>query len=445
LQRRVPHHRVPRLSGRRRPATLATLALALALSPPGRAAAGGVGLYEIGTPDMGVAAAGRAAAANDASTAFGNPAGMTRLAGTQVLGGLIIFQVQTFFDPQRPPSDVSGGAGGNAGGFCPLPGWGGWAPGSGLYGVYSLRDDLKLGFSVNSYVGGSLDYDSGWTGRYFVQRADLLTMNFNPSIAYRVTDWFSVGAGFSVQYAKLVQKAAINNVLDPVGDGRIIVRDDNVGFGGNVGLLAEANPDTRFGLTYRSQVNQDFDDVATLTNLGPGLRAALDARGVLGQPVDMSLTVPQEILVSGYRRLTSAIAIMGNLGWQNWSQFGKPQLTVSTTKLTLDQEYQDTFGLAVGSQIRLMDPLLLSLGFAYDTAAVDRQQRTASFNIDEQYRWAFGLQYDWDDTLTAGMAYEFLYLGSAALTQSANLAGTLSGDYSTNHVNFVNFTLSKRF
>jgi long-chain fatty acid transport protein len=421
------------------------LILILSLVAAEAAWAGGAWLYEVGTPDMGVAAAGRAAAANDASTAFGNPAGMTRLSGTQVLGGLVIFQVQTFFDPQRPPSDVSGGAGGNAGGFCPLPAWGGWAPGSGLYGVYSLRDDLKLGFSVNSYVGGSVDYDSGWTGRYFVQRADLLTMNFNPSIAYRVTDWFSIGGGFSIQYAKLVQKAAINNVLDPVGDGRIIVRDENVGFGGNLGMLAEANPDTRFGLIYRSQVDQDFDDVASVTNLGPGLRAALDARGLLGNPVDMSVTVPQEVMLSGYHHLTPEIAIMGNLGWQNWAEFGRPQLTVSTTSLTVNQQYDDTFGLALGSQIRVMDPLLLSLGFAYDTAAVDRQHRTASFNIDEQYRWAFGLQYDWDETLTAGMAYEFLYLGSAALTQSSDLGGTLSGDYSTNHVNFVNFTLSKRF
>ncbi len=148
-----------------------------------RAWAGGGGIYEIGTPDLGTAAAGRAALASDASTAFGNPAGMIRLDQSQILGGLQIFQAQIFFDPQRPPTDVNGGAGGNAGGFCPLPSWGGWAPGTGLYGMYSLRDDLKLGLSINSYVAGSLDYNNSWAGRYYVQRADLLTMNFDPAVA----------------------------------------------------------------------------------------------------------------------------------------------------------------------------------------------------------------------------------------------------------------------
>jgi long-chain fatty acid transport protein len=418
------------------------IALIVCIATP--AWAGGAGLYEIGTPDMGVAAAGRAAAANDASTTFGNPAGMTRLDGFQVVGGLAIFQVQTFFDPQRPPSDVSGGAGGNAGGFSPLPSWGGWSPLTGLYAVYSLRDDLKLGFSVNSTLAASLDYDPNWTGRYFVQRADLLTMNFNPTIAYRVLPWLSLGAGFTIQYAKLVQKAAINNFLNAVGDGRIILHDADVGFGGNFGVLAEPSSTTRFGLTYRSPVHQDFNDIASVSNLGPGLRALLEARGLLGHKVDMSLTVPQEVMLSAYHQLTPAVTLLANFDWQDWSQFGRPQLTVSGTSLTVNQQYQDTFGMAVGSEIRVADPWLLSLGFAYDTSAVDDAHRTASFNVDNQYRWALGLQYDWSNALTFGVAYEFLWLGSSPINQSSPIAGTLKGDYSTNHVNFVNFTVNAR-
>jgi long-chain fatty acid transport protein len=419
--------------------------VALAVCVAASAWAGGAGVYEIGTPDLGTAAAGRAASANDASTAFGNPAGMTRLAESQVLGGLQIFQLQMFFDPQRPPSNVSGGAGGNAGGFCPLPSWGGWAPGSGLYGVYGLRDDLKLGFSVNSYAAGSLDYDSNWTGRYYTQRADLLTMNFNPAIAYRITPWLSVGAGFSIQYAKLVQKTAINNFLDAVGDGRIVVHDANVGFGGNAGVLLEASAATRFGLTYRSQVDQGFNDVASVSNLGPILRQRLERLGLLGNDVDMSVTIPQEVMLSAYHQLTPAVALMGNFGWQNWDAFGRPELTVSATSLTLNQEYEDTFHTAAGAQVRVADPYLLSFGFAYDTSAVSDANRTPAFPSDEQFRWALGLQYDWSTSLTLGIAYEFLYLSSAPIARSRMVAGTLDGDFSTNHGNFVNFTIGKRF
>ncbi len=407
--------------------------------------AGGVGLYEIGSPDLGSAAAGRAATANDASIAFGNPAGMTRLQGFHFLGGLQLYQVQMFFDPQRPPSDVSGGAGGNAGGFSPLPSWGGSAPTGGFYGVYSLQDDLKLGFSANSYAGGSVDYDNDWTGRYYAQRADLLTLNFNPAIAYRLLPWLSVGAGFSIQYAKLVQKVAINNFLDRVGDGRLTVRDASVGFGGNAGVLLEPSETTRVGLAYRSPVDLGFDNIASASNLGPVLKELLTTRGLLGRPVDMSLTIPQEIMLSAYHVLRPGFAIMSNFGWQNWNAFGKPELTVSTTSLTVDQNYHDTFHTAVGTQLRFSDPLLLSAGFAYDTSAVTDATRSPALPVDEQYRIGLGLQYDWSDSTTVGMAYEFLSLGAAPINRSTNLAGTLVGDYSTNHVNFVNMTIIKRF
>lgn len=424
---------------------LLTTSIALLPLVAATAWAGGAGLYEIGTPDLGTAAAGRAATADDASIAFANPAGMTRLQGFQILGGLQIFQVQVFFDPERPPSNVSGGAGGNAGGFSPLPSWGGWAPGSGFYGVYSLQDDLKLGFSINTYAGGSVDYDNNWTGRYYAQRADLLTLNFNPAIAYRVMPWLSVGAGFSIQYAKLVQKVAIDNILDHTGDGRITVRDATVGFGGNAGVLLEPTDSTRFGLAYRSPVDLGFNNIASVSNLGPTLKALLTARGVLGRPVDMSLTIPQEIMLSAFHELTPALAVMSNFGWQNWSAFGKPELMVSGKSLTVNQNYKDTFHTAIGTRVRLDDPLLLSTGFAYDTSAVPDATRSPALPIDEQFRFALGLQYDWSEAVTLGIAYEFLYLDNAPINRSTLLGGTLTGDYSTNHVNFVNFTLITRF
>lgn len=422
-------------------------AFGLAVSLATRAFAGGLGLYEMGTPDLGTAAAGRAALAEDASTTFGNPAGMTRLKDSQILLGVQPFWVDLYFGADRPPTDVPGGNGGNAGGFSPLPSWGGWMPGSGLFGVYSLRDDVKLGFSVNTYAAGSADYDSGWSGRYYVQRADLLTLNFNPTVAYRISPLVSVGAGFSVQYAKAVQKVAINNeILDPgTGDGRVTFKDATVGFGGNVGVLFEPFECTRFGVTYRSPVDQDLDDGLHADNLGQRLSNALDRRGLLGRPVDLSLTIPQEVMLSGYHELTRKLAIMGNFGWQNWNQFGKPEISVSDTSVTVDGDYDDTFHGAFGIRARILDPLTMSVGFAYDSAAVSEAHRSPALPFDEQYRYAVGFQYDWSEALTIGTAYEFLDSGSAPIDKSRRFAGTLAGDYQTYQVHFLNFNAIVKF
>src|SRR5881628_728084 len=45
---------------------------------------GGIELYEIATPDVGLASAGYAARAQDASTLFKNPSGMSRLSQPQL-------------------------------------------------------------------------------------------------------------------------------------------------------------------------------------------------------------------------------------------------------------------------------------------------------------------------------------------------------------------------
>src|SRR5262245_28939529 len=63
----------------------------------GPAMAGGVMSYEIGSADTGLASAGYNARAQDPSTVFTNPAGMTRLAGNQFLGGAEILWANTKF------------------------------------------------------------------------------------------------------------------------------------------------------------------------------------------------------------------------------------------------------------------------------------------------------------------------------------------------------------
>src|SRR5512144_1875554 len=122
--------------------------------------AGGLFLYEMATPDLGTASAGRAAAADNAATAFGNPAGMTRLDRTQMLVGIQPAYGISHFDKGNDTT-VSGGNGGNALGFI---------PGMGGYFVYSATPDLKLGLSLGSDFGLSARYQNTWSGRFYATR-----------------------------------------------------------------------------------------------------------------------------------------------------------------------------------------------------------------------------------------------------------------------------------
>ena len=150
-------------------------------------------------------------------------------------------------------------------------------PAGALFYVYSPSDAWKVGVGLGSGYGSGLNYGKEWVGRYTIRKAQAISATLNPGIAFRVNDWLSVGAGFSVTYALLSQTTAVNNLLDQLPDGRLKFKADDWGFGGNAGILLEPSPQTRLGLTYRSPVDFTFKDRIRFTNLGPGLRRALDA------------------------------------------------------------------------------------------------------------------------------------------------------------------------
>ena len=136
--------------------------------------AGGLILYEVNSPSTGTASAGWAALAQDASTAFQNPAGMTRLNQSQLQVGVQPLIVTSEFDSGAGTTVRGGGDdGGNAGGVLPS---------AGGYYVYSASDRFKLGLSVLSYFGAALDYGDTWVGRYRVEKTAFITSTFAPSL-----------------------------------------------------------------------------------------------------------------------------------------------------------------------------------------------------------------------------------------------------------------------
>ena len=420
---------------RRMPAGIAVGAAVLVLGAS-TARAGGLWVYETGSPDVGTASAGRAALANDASTAFSNPAGMTRT-GTQLLFGLQPMLVTTEFD-RGIGTTVDGTNGGNAGGFLPA---------GALYGVYRVNDDLAVGAAFNSYAGGALDYETNWVGRYLTTEAALVTLTFGPSVAYRVLPWLSLGAGFDIQWGKVKNELAISNRNENLPDGFMKYEDNNFGFGGNAGALFEIDDQTRIGVTYRSQVDHSFSDVPSFGQLGPGLEAALRQAGVLGASLGLDTTIPQEVMLSLYRDVTDDLAVMANFNWQNWAQFGQFTVSLSTVPpraRAIDTNFSDTFQGALGIHYRLGEPTMLLLGLAYDSSPATVDNRSPALPLDGQMRFAAGVQYDVTEDYTIGAAYEYASLGGANL-DITRASGTVQGDYQTNSLNVFNFTVIRRF
>jgi long-chain fatty acid transport protein len=402
------------------------------------ALAGGLYLYELGTPDVGLAAAGYAARAQDPSTVFTNPAGMTRLERSGLQVGIQPLYAHTEFSPDSSTTTTGPDGDGSA-----------WLPAGSIFYVHSLSPALKLGIGALGFFGLGLEYEDDWVGRYYVQEVTLQAFGVQPAVAYRVTDWLSVGAGVVALYGVFDEKVAVNNIDPRRGDGRLKLHDEDVAFQANLGLMVSPWKATRFGLTYLSEADLDFEDKPQFSNLGPGLEALLGAKGLLNAKLNLGMTMPQAVMFSAYHDLTQRLAVMGNLGWQDWSRFGKVDVGIDaadTTSFTADRNYQDTWHAALGAQYRVADPWLLSTGIAYDSSLVDDEDRTPDLPVGEAWRFGVGAHYDWSQQLAFGLAYALVWMGDLEMELNRGpLAGSVSGQYDDAAVHFLSFNVNWKF
>jgi len=412
--------------------------------------AGGLYLSEVAPAEVGLASAGVAARAQDASTLFTNPAGMTRLQQPEVLFGLQPIYVHLDFDSDSKTSDSNQfrpngkkAADGDASG---------WLPSGSTFFVYPVNKDLRVGIGVLGYFGAALSYDDHWVGRYYAKDVSLQGLTIMPSVAYKVNEWLSVGAGLNAMYAMMDVKVAVNN--NPLGiehfkDGQLEVDDDEWGFGGLFGVLVEPSKGTRFGLTYMTSTELDFNAGAEFSGLKPALKTILGNNGLLNLDLDIPIEAPQSVMLSGYHELNDQWAIMGNLGWQDWSEFGSLDIGVSgpTSKnLTVDLNYKDTWHVAAGVQYKVSEPLLLSLGMAYDSSMMDDEERSPALPLGEAWRFGTGAQYKVKKNMDVSLAYEFLWTGDMELDVNGGpLKGRVSGDYTNTSSQFINLALNWRF
>ena len=385
----------------------------------GPARAGGLILYEFGTADVGLASAGFNVRAQDASTVFTNPAGMTRLDGTQFLGSGQVLWGNTKFSID---SGTSPRLGDGDGGYA--VGSDGWFPGGGGFVSYSVSPDFKLGFALTGNFGAALNYDDDWVGRYYVQETTMLGISFLPAIAYKVTDKLSLGAGLNAMYGYYKNEVAINNILPAFGDGSLKLDDSEWGWGANLGLLYEINPDIRLGFTWNSQVNLDFSGPAEFSNLAPGIRTLMNNRGLLNADIDVGLNVPQQAMGSIFAQVNDRWAVLASVGWQQWSKFGQVALgvddTANPTSVTTDLDFKDTWHGALGAQYRLSQPWLLNFGIAYDSAFQDGSKVSPLLPLNAGWRFGVGAEHQASETFSWGVATEYIY----GETLDTNLQGT---------------------
>jgi long-chain fatty acid transport protein len=381
------------------------------LAPALPSSAGGLYVSEFGTVEMGAAGSGRTARGEDASSAFGNPATMTRLDSHQLNLGLAPGVSIVRFDQDSTSPGIGSNNGGDQGGFIPL---------LGSSYVHKISDRFRAGIGIFSISGASLDPKSDWGGRNQVTNIQLFTLSFIPTVAVRLTDWLSIGGGPAITYATLDWKLK----LPPSGEDLKLDDLDDWQVSGLVGVLVEPNDRFRLGFVYQSKT--DF----TLSG---------NAKGPAGSNPDtkLDLPLPHAFRADAIWQATDQLAFSVGGAFEHWSDLSDTNLTLGAVESDVHLGFKDTWKLRGGLHYRLDERWMVQTGLSYDSSALNTSDRTAALPIDEQWRWGIGGTYEWSDNTTIGFGFQYTNLGDSNIDNAA-----LEGNYKNNEILFFMLNLN---
>lgn len=397
----------------------AIITLLLLFSSAAYLEASGFALIEQSVTGLGNAYAGGSAGAEDASTIFFNPAGMTRLKGTQVLFGSHLVIPSAQFNNEGSTringSSLGTDRGKDAGSAGLVPNF---------YLSHDLGTNVFVGLGINSPFGLVTDYGTTWIGRYHATKTDMLTININPSIAYKATDYLSFGAGVSAQYMKVEYDSMVDQSALASADGSVINKGDSWGFGFNAGVLVDIAKDARIGLAYRSQIKHKLSGDADFSNINPVLAAL---RRLSDTDITATVTLPDTLSLSGHYAFNDQWAVMADVTWTNWSVFDEVRIKfqngaadgVTTT------DWKDSWRYSLGLTYKPAAAWTLRTGIAFDQSPVSAPEHRTPRIPDADRLWlSCGFSY----TLSKSLGIDFGYTHIFVDDPKINLIATATNE-----------------
>lgn len=359
----------------------AAAAAVMAVCAASAAHAAGFMLTEQSAGALGRAYAGVGVDGTDISGVYYNPATMTLHPGTAIQAGFVAVGLDLAYESNDGKITENGQYNTQA-----IPHG---------YISHQLTDSMWIGLAMTVPFGMGTEYKDDWPLANRGISAEVLTFDFNPNVAWKVSDKLSLGAGMSIQYA-----AADLKMQDkPLGlsvNGEVDA--DSIAWGFNVGVMWSPLENLRFGLSYRSRVNHNADGDFTLSGGDASVDDALGMLGLAqGVPYDATATIstPAWAMATAAWDVNDLLSLYATFRWTDWSSFDT--LNIKTSALdripgkngvkTVENHWQDTYLVSVGADLRLTNWWTFRAGIGYETSAVDDPKYRTAIIPDADRLW----------------------------------------------------------
>lgn len=372
--------------------------------------------------------AGSASRGDDASHLFYNPATIVKNSKLDITSDYRIFFPDVAIDTASSLSPLGMPTGGALG-------TGNIAPAAGVapafYASYAYSDRLSFGFGGSGPFAVEIDAGQTWAGRFHVTKTSMKAFNFNPVVAYKLTDWLTVGGGLQVQYFNAnLQNITLLPAPFPLGTtapGYLV--GDDWGFGFTAGVLIEPTESTTIGVGYRSRIKHEVKG-----------RAGAQAPGIPVERSKFDFTSPDVLTASVSHQLNDYIALHGTFEWANWSLFDDITVEFGSGRPNevRRQDWEDTYSGFAGASVMMNEDTMFGAGLGYTTAVSDGS--TSSISPDgNRFTLSMGVSHRVMKSLTLKASYSHIFFEDTTLNIVNPAAGTLRGK-SKIDINVVGFS-----
>jgi len=256
------------------------------------------------------------------------------------------------------------------------------------YFTMPVNDKVSVGFGAFSNFGLATEFNGDYAAGQIAGETEIVTVNFNASVAYKVTEQFSFGIGLNYIYADatIIRKVGANPNI-PASTDAVHLEGDDTGLGLNLGLMYQLDENSRFGFNYRSETDITFEGTfSSAAKLLPEM------------PGSVEITLPAIAEFSGSHQLDEKLGLHYSVMWTGWSSFDKLEAKVNGpagefTGFEKEENFSDSMRYAIGSDYQYSENLLLRAGVAFDESPADKNHMSISIPDTDRFWFSFGGNY----------------------------------------------------
>jgi long-chain fatty acid transport protein len=308
------------------------------------------------------------------------------------------------------------------------------------YFNYQINEKLFFGMAINGQYGfATKPENQDFAGTPIANSSKIFSINFNPTLAYKISPELTIGVGAQIMYAELALNSTNSERLTGFSGRR--TEADDVGVGATAGVIWQPAPGTSLGLGYRSRI--ELEGKGTCNGLGLSNVAAnpLNPTGCLtGTNVTADLTLPDLVTASFRQRIDDKFTLLGTVEWTNWSIVGSQAEFKNDAGQVVDVfplNYEDGWFFSLGGEYKWSVDTTFRAGIGYELSPIQDEDRNVSLPDNDRFWLSFGATHRLTDKITIDLAYTHLFVKEASIKTTSLTGATLIEAESSGDIDII--------